>query len=244
MKDWRTQALAHAEAVYPAEACGVVVEIDGVPAFWPCRNIDTQPGDRFELHPDDYAAAEDAGEVTGIVHSHPNASALPSAADRVMCERRGLPWYIVGVPSGVWSGCQPSGYALPLLRRPFVHGVIDCYTLVRDAMQSLFGVALPDFERADDWWQHGGDLYRQHAQDAGYAALPADAPLWPGDLITMQIHANVPNHGAVYLGDGVMLHHLCNRLSARETYGGYWLHHTASRYRHGEITARPDPVRL
>ena len=43
-----------------------------------------------------------------------------------------------------------------------------------------------------------------------------------GDIILMQVKADEVNHAAVYLGDGVMLHHLYNRLSDRTIYGGMW----------------------
>lgn len=40
----------------------------------------------------------------------------------------------------------------------------------------------------------------------------------------MQVRSKngVPNHAAVYLGDGLMLHHMYGRLSSRDVYGGYW----------------------
>jgi cell wall-associated NlpC family hydrolase len=55
-----------------------------------------------------------------------------------------------------------------------------------------------------------------------------------GDLILMQIRSRnrVPNHAAIYLGDGMMLHHLHSRLSSRDIYGGYWQEVTRSIWRH------------
>ncbi|KLB50036.1 Mov34/MPN/PAD-1 family protein, partial [Xanthomonas euvesicatoria] len=87
---------------------------------------------------EDYAAAEDAGQIVALVHSHPNASAHASDADKAMCEASGLTWHIIsvgqvdGVPEcGEVQTIQPSGYVAPLVGRQFAHGVLDCYTLVR-----------------------------------------------------------------------------------------------------------------
>lgn len=231
---WRDAALAHAQAEFPREACGLVVATTEGEMYRVCRNLATEP-DRFILAPDDYAAAEDAGVVLAVVHSHPNASAAPSPADRVFAERSGLPWHIVGLPSGVWAEYRPTGAPEPLLGRAFVHGVLDCYSLIRDGLSELHGVVIPDFERSDNWWRQGGDLYRQHYAEAGFTELAVGAALQPGDVLLMQIHSNVPNHAGLYLGDGAMLHHLARRLSCRETYGGYWLDHTTHRLRHRDL---------
>ncbi|WP_145957544.1 NlpC/P60 family protein, partial [Xenorhabdus hominickii] len=34
--------------------------------------------------------------------------------------------------------------------------------------------------------------------------------------------ANEPNHAGVYIGDGLMLHHLYGQLSNQVPYDGYW----------------------
>jgi cell wall-associated NlpC family hydrolase len=59
--------------------------------------------------------------------------------------------------------------------------------------------------------------------------------LLPGDCFLMQVASPVPNHAAVYLGDGLILHHLQGRLSSRDVYGGYWQKVTTHvlRYGHG-----------
>lgn len=225
---------AHAVAEYPREACGLVVVVKGREQYQPCRNMADVPGEHFRLDPSDYAAAEDAGEITAVVHSHPDAAATPSEADRVGCEASGLPWLIVAVHGGKIAGRQqiePCGYQAPLVGRTWSHGTLDCWALCRDWYARERGVALPDPPRADDWWNDGhSDLYAEDAFAAvGFRTIDRGGDLhpatWlPGDLILMQIRARngVPNHAAVYLGDGLILHHLPRRLSSRDVYGGYW----------------------
>ena len=104
------------------------------------------------------AAAEDAGEIVMVCHSHPFASPQPSAADRAMCELTRLPWLIVNHPLGDVCAFVPIGYRTPLLGRPFVHGVHDCYSLIRDHYAWELGIELPDFPRAERWWEQGGEM--------------------------------------------------------------------------------------
>ncbi|WP_179096682.1 C40 family peptidase, partial [Burkholderia pseudomallei] len=110
---------AHAIAEYPRECCGLVVKTAIGETYVPCRNLAGAPTDQFALASEDYAAAEDAGEIVALVHSHPGALAQPSEADRAMCERSGIAkWVIVslGVQAdgsiGVddWCEFKPAGY--------------------------------------------------------------------------------------------------------------------------------------
>lgn len=211
----------HAAADYPREACGLVVVVKGRERYVPCRNA-AAGTEHFILPAEDYAAAEDLGEVVAVVHSHPDAPAAPSQADLVSCEASGLPWHILSWPAEDLRTIEPSGYRAPLVGRQFAHGVLDCYTLIRDWYQREPGITLPEFQRRDDWWKHGEDLYMQHYGEAGFVAVSQDQPGQVGDVILMQLRAPVPNHAGVYLGDGLMLHHLHGRLSSRDVFGGYW----------------------
>jgi cell wall-associated NlpC family hydrolase len=96
-------------------------------------------------------------------------------------------------------------------------------------------VTLPDPVRHDEWWNDGGSaLYNDAAlRDANFAPVSV-SEIAKGDLILMQIRSRnrVPNHAAIYLGDGMMLHHLHSRLSSRDIYGGYWQEVTRSIWRH------------
>ncbi|UDF33748.1 UNVERIFIED_ORG: C40 family peptidase [Shinella sp. XGS7] len=222
-----------AEGAYPRECCGLVVALpDGELRYWPCRNLVAGEAaqDRFSLAPEDWAAAEDAGTVVAVVHSHPNACANPSVADRVSCERSGLPWLIMGWPSGALVTLEPRGRPVELVGREFAFGVQDCYTLIQDYYRQELGVELPHFDREDGFWQRGQELYRDNLAKAGFVEVQGPPQLH--DMIVMQVASDVGNHGAVYVGDGQILHHIYDRLSCRDPYGGYWQRHTRFIARH------------
>lgn len=215
--------LEHAKREYPREACGLILNVHGDEVYWPCRNLAENRKD-FVMSPEDYAAGEDQGDVLAVVHSHPDTSANPSQADLVSCESTGLPWHIMSIPGESWRTIQPSGYRAPLIGREFSYGILDCFTLIRDWFREERDIHLMDFDRPEEWWNRGGDLYMENFSKAGFE--PVNDEIQRGDVILMQIRAPVANHAAVYLGNNLMLHHLINRLSCREVYGGWWQKNT------------------
>ncbi len=229
---WQIEAIEHGRREYPREACGLVVNIGGVDSYRSCANR-AEGNDHFIIAPQDYADAEAVGDIVAVFHSHPNASAAPSEADRTSCEASGLPWHIVGIPSLAWGYCAPCGYRAPLIGRPFYHGVLDCYALIRDYFAWELAIPLPDFDRSDNWWKKGGNLYVENFSAAGFSRAQE---LKKYDVILMQVLSDVPNHGAVYLGDDKLIHHLHGRLSCRDIYGGYWRDHTTHILRHSNFS--------
>lgn len=229
-------ALAHAAKEFPREACGLLVIQKGREVYCPCRNIGVGT-DQFVIHPEDYVAADRQGEIVGVFHSHPNLPPQPSQADRVACEATGLPWSIVSFPAGQWVQIKPEGYVAPLVGRQWAHGVLDCYALVRDWYAQERGIELPNFERFDEWWKRGMNLYLDNFGSAGFedTDLTDRTDLKVGDVLLMQVASPVPNHAAVYLGDGLILHHLQGRLSSRDVYGGYWQKVTTHALRHPDL---------
>lgn len=235
----KNDILAHAEASYPREACGLLVDVKDDLQYRACGNL-AQGTDHFILDPVDYAAADEAGTIIAIVHSHPDVSPKPSQADMVSCEASGLPWHIVSWPMKEWAYIQPEGYEAPLIGRVWSHGVLDCYALIRDWYRLTRQTEIMDFERRDDWWYHGENLYVDNFAKAGFVRI-TDGTMEEGDVLLMQVLANVPNHGAIYLGDGIILHHLHGRLSCREVYGGYYRKHTTHVLRYsGHDQAQSD----
>lgn len=230
--------LEHAIAEYPREACGLVAVVRGKQRYLPCRNMAESYAENFVLHPEDYAKAEELGEIMAVVHSHPDMPNRPSEADKVMCGRGDVPWFIVGVnkqgDTTDIARYDPEGYEAPLVGRQFAHGVLDCYTLIRDYYARELDITLPDFERADNWWNKGEDLYMEHFRDAGFE--PIKGAISKHDVILMQIRSPKVNHGAVFLGDpDIMLHHMYGRLSSRDVYGGWFQEATRVIIRHREL---------
>lgn len=218
------RVIEHARAEYPRECCGLLVVAKGRERYWPCKNLAIGT-DQFVMDPHDYAAACEAGDVLAVVHSHPNLPPEPSQADRVSCEASGLPWHIVSVPAERWAYLQPAGYVAPLVGREWSHGVLDCYAIIRDWYAMERGIELLDFNRHDAWWLRGENLYTDNFERAGFRRVDP-ATMQRGDVLLMQIGSPVPNHGAVFLGDNLILHHIQNRLSCRDVYGGMWRKNT------------------
>ena len=234
-------AQAHAAECYPDESCGLIVLAEDGERYVPCYNSHQKPSEHFRLTGEDYADAEELGEIKAVVHSHPNSSASPSDADRVQCEASELPWHIlsIGMVDGVaefgdMGYCEPCGYQAPLEGRQFAHGILDCFTLFKDFLYREYGIVVSNYEREDEWWNNGQELYSMDRLNAeGFFRIEDDPRR--GDVILMNVRSKVPNHAGVYLGDGQMLHHLHGRLSRVEPYGGYWAERTCYVVRHKDM---------
>ncbi len=107
---------------------------------------------------------------------------------------------------------------------------LQCYTLFRDAYH-LAGIEMPDFHREDDWWRNGQNLYLDNLEATGLYQVPLSAAQ-PGDVLLCCFGSSVPNHAAIYCGDGELLHHIPEQLSKRERYTDKWQRRTHSLWRH------------
>jgi len=222
----------HAERVFPLECCGLVIDNGGALQYIECENQSHDPEKSFLIDPVVYAKCAD--KVKFIVHSHPNRSPQPSEADKASSERAGIPFLIMSYPTCEVSNYYPAGYKTPLEGRPFVYSVMDCFTLVRDFYQQVLNITIPDRQRLPyGWWENSGinSYIMAEYQQWGFAKTD---DLKRGDVIVMQLQGQVPNHVAVYLGDGIILHQTLNTTSRQEQYGSYWRKNTVCYLRHNE----------
>ncbi|MCO6550328.1 MAG: C40 family peptidase [Gilliamella sp.] len=212
--------LNHAKQCGEAECCGFVIDNK---SYLPCNNISPTPTETFEISPNDWIKAEESGVITAIVHSHPDGLPILSQADQFYQQQTAVDWWLV-----CNNKIHKFRYIKPLLGREFNHGETDCLTLVRDAYM-LAGIDLPDYERQDDWWHNGQNLYLELLPKNEFEQVE---DVQEGDVILVCLGSTTPNHAAIYIGNQFILHHCPNRLSKRDLYDGFWLKYTHSIWRH------------
>ena len=230
---WQELALKHAQESDPKESCGLLLIKKGKEVYFPCKNIAPDPTDQFILDPHDYANAEDQGEITAVIHSHPVTSPEPSQADKIACEKSGIKWWIVQPNLNKWTSFEPCGYKAPLIGRKWVFGLTDCWSLCRDWYDQELGIELRDWERPND---HNdflkNPMFNGCYEETGFRELLQDEELEKGDLLLMSICSSGLNHIGVYLGEQTVLHHLQNRLSSRDLLDEWLLKCTGKRIRY------------
>lgn len=214
----------HALSDYPKESCGLVV--DGT--YYPYKNVADDPINHFKISPQAWVAASKKGEIQAVVHSHcmrapgveegPDHHPYPSASDMEGQINSGLPWAIV--PTNGQASFKPVWWGdfrlnEPLIGTDYIHGIADCYSVVRRWFWQVRGIKLKDQPRDYDWWHQGGDLYRQGLQVNGWRPIE-ESEVRVGDACLMRIRSPVLNHIALYVGNDLILQHFENRLSRRE----------------------------
>ena len=213
------------------EICGLIVSKKRKISYIPCTNI-ADNANEFILDPIEYADATENSTVLAVVHSHINVNPNPSQADLIAIERHKLPFLIVNYPLNTLTYTEPSGYKAPLVGRPFVHAITDCYALLIDYYKQELKLDIIDFDRRSEWWAKGDNLYLENYEKAGFVRVD---DLQKHDIILMQVASQVPNHCAIYLGDNIILHHVMGKASSRDVYGGYWKKITSLIVRHKSL---------
>ena len=229
---WKEAALAHAKDQDPDESCGLLLNIRGKERYHPCRNLSAQSDEYFILDPEDYIKGSNLGTITAIIHSHPDTPPVASQADKMSCEQTKLPWYIVNPKTETWGYYEPCGYKAPLLGRPWVWAVTDCWSLIVDWYKEERGIELLDYERPTRIEEFTDDpVFERYLPSRGFRLLKPDEPLINGDVLAMSILGKGLNHVGIFL-DGDVLHHSADRLSCREPYNPWLLKCTGGRYRY------------
>lgn len=231
------QIIQHCKDQYPKEACGLVILFKGRYKFIPCKNISTKPKDEFAIAPHDFANAEDDGEIITIVHSHPSRDSSAGATDVASQQLHGIDWLIVGLNNNTntdMTWLRGEKKELPLYERKYVWHVTDCGSFIRDFYKQEFNIELPDFYRPEKFWEQGLEIYLEAYEKAGFHEIKF-RDLEYGDVILFALGTQVTTHGAVYIGDNKIAHHLSGRLSCRDVLGKYYLDRATRFLRHKDM---------
>jgi hypothetical protein len=245
---------AHAAEAYPFEAVGVLLKDK---SYVRLQNVAQDPTQQWEMKPEDVRRYD--GDILAIHHSHPfkqqdvspREGPLrdgPTEPDMQACVDMNCSGAVTVVLDGYAQDCLFWGDDIPiqpLWRRPFVHGVYDCYSTIRDTYRlgkdelakrfrdsqgedgltdwPFDSIPLPDQPRTYGWWDQEGakSLYLDNFKRAGFSEVDRES-VQVGDVILAQIGARCPiNHAALWLGFGQIGHHLRGQLSRREAMGNW-----------------------
>ena len=213
--------IQHFLGVYPEEGCGLLLNKRGKLIWVPCENIAEDKENNFEISPKDYIKASLSGDIHAIVHSHPDASAELSEADKTMSNFLQIPFVVFSIPDLEKVEHTPEKLRNPLLGREYEFGKRDCYSLVRDYYQQEYDIVLPAIPFIDNWWEKDLNYFDDLFESFGFVEVEEPKI---GDGILFKIMSNVPNHCGVYIGEGRFMHHAIHRLSCRDSlYSHNWI---------------------
>lgn len=209
---------------YPNEACGLIYDN----YFHACDNKSATPTECFKIDKHDYMKAlKSKTGLQAVIHSHPILPTTdrdvhictPSASDMNGQADTNVPWTIYAT-DGINISAPltfPQLQDTPLIGREFIHGVHDCYSIVRDYYFQKFGMKLINWARDYEWWEQDGiSMYVHHLPEMGFRQIQ-EHELKKGDIVLMNILGKAPNHAAVYDGGDVIIHHLAGRLSTEDS---------------------------
>lgn len=209
---------AHVIQEHPREACGFIVDGNYIPV----PNSSQTPLVSFRVDPIHYIKTAALGEIQALLHSHPYLPGThsqwpmewPSTGDMETWLKGTIPWGICasdgeGITQLVWLDEE---HPEPLIGREFVHGINDCFSIIRDWYKINRSTVIPNYARGMDWWFSGKNLYEDNFEKAGFVEIDR-SDIQIGDVVLIRVAAPVVNHAAIVTGENEITHHLHKRLS-------------------------------
>src|ERR1035437_2553726 len=203
---------------YPNEGCGFIVNN----IFIPVDNISPNPTKEFLVKDSDYLKYAEVCSL--FVHSHPDWYNCPTKVDMEQQQASKIPWGIISTNGEKASGIQLLGSQVPtpdLMNRTFCHGITDCCTLIHDWYKLNKGFSWEEVPRDWEWWLGEDDLYQSNFARLGFKIIPMEEVMTKGpeigDVFLARIRSTKLNHGGVYIGNGLGLHHLTSQMPVDAT---------------------------
>lgn len=199
-----------------AETCGFVLE-DG--RVVQCLNRAADPVNTFEISHVDFALYEDEG-IKGVWHSHLQLDGF-SEFDQQVIASDPMPWAVYCLAKDHFTECNPHTVA-PLIGRPYVFGVYDCYSVVSDKLAEM-GVELPEWPRSfyGEWNTPEFVPFDEQALVVGREVTGTPGA---GDILLFNLgdHPGHTDHIGVLLDGRRFLHHPSGRASRVDRFGSWW----------------------
>lgn len=211
----------HALKESPNECCGFVcVNNMGQVTVLPCENIAHNKKGRFVIDPKMNLEAEKYGHIAAFYHSHASEFLNEdqnkfSREDIDISYEACIPALLYVHPNDTWHFHVPSTYVpFDLLGRPFVWGIWDCYSLVRDYKLIMDKVSMGYYFPPDDANTMSDFGYEKLIAKEKFKEVTFDE-MRKGDVIIFKIKSDFYNHSAIYLGGNEFMHQPINRMSSK-----------------------------
>lgn len=202
------EAYRHAETCQPNESCGILTGSE----YIQCENIHSDPLNNFEINENQYFKYIDTAKM--IIHSHTN-NRHASEEDMIGQMRTGIPWGIINVVCGraieinILGGIKKHLYG-----RKFVNGISDCFSFCIDFYDENYNIKLNNYPHSINFWTKGKDIIIENFEKEGFSKSD---DMLPGDILIFKMgDSKVANHTAIYLGHGLMGHHMAGKLSRKD----------------------------
>lgn len=209
---------------YPNEAVfGVlpdlsVIELDNIHPD-PVRNFRVDSSQFYE------------NECIALIHSHTVLRGerahpeiyidprSPSCSDIATYLQMGeIPWGILAVGEDallpiVWL----FDYDDDILGKEYISGINDCHSVILRYYWQNFKHRIPMHVHDATWFETDPTMYENNFSRYGFKEVENNLnALQKGDVLLIRLFHESPTHAAVYTGDGMMVHHMANRLSCEE----------------------------
>jgi len=243
-EDLNFEIQEYAKSKYPEESCGLIVKEFDELTFVECENTAKDKINHFAI--DNSVMIKHSQYLFSIFHSHVESSTpAVTLSDINTCEAWNVPGSIVflsHLDNKLCSDVVLYGKDIiynTLKGRRYYYNVFDCFTLIRDFYFTTFNIDLPLVYSDYGWWEtteRADSLYLTQFERLGMEEFDITTELQIGDILAMKLgRSKCINHGAIYTGNGRVIHHLEGKLSVEENLGKY-----ASRIERGMRRAKAN----
>lgn len=199
----------YAKTQFPKEAVAVIKNGKLITL----ENKSNVPTENFYVSSDIYDE-----DITEILHTHTDGNIRPSYDDMKTQIAFGVPMGILAMfydddtkdynfSKVHYIGNLRADY----LGLPYIFGINDCYSLVRNYYKTHKNIELMDFPRRWEFWKTE-NLLINNAKEAGFKEISANE-VEVGDVFFCTFHgvSRYPIHMGVLAEKGIMVHHPSNR---------------------------------
>jgi proteasome lid subunit RPN8/RPN11 len=228
---------SHAILEMPEECCGLIVS----DSSYPCRNMSAEPKNHFLLSPEDYLSISKKGEIKAVYHSHLENPEF-SQFDMQNSEFHKLPLILYCIKTDVFSIYRPQGFQLPYLGRGYVHGKVDCLTLIRDFYSHDKNVFIEDMTHPYRFVEDK----KNHPDNTKSYSILLDYFITNNFIEVKEVKKDdvllirtpfipSPVHCGILRDNNTMMHHPFQGVSCLEPYSNFWKSRTVHIMRHRSL---------